>query len=327
MNCAAARMLLLAASLVAAAGAHAQSSEALRLSPAPADASAPEVLRWVLAPQVEGWVRVGEVITDRVREHPALANVQDKLTMYRFQCGASATYEDTDGQRRAEVLLLAFDSELDALGFFAAQRGPEAVRVLLTALAYRDRGVLHAQSGRYYLRVRATGPPTAALQPDQHLAARLEEGLPPVIERPRMLAFFPRKWLTALVVSYGPAPLLGAASPMVLRVSRDLPLQRVEIAVADVGSEAAALALYTRVLESTMASVRTFEVPRLGQEAFACRTGRCPVMVMRQDEFLGWVCGDSAAHDAEPLLRLLGTAIRTSRPLPAPPTTATDATG
>lgn len=316
------QVLAVAASLLAAAWADAPPLDPAPLTPAPADACDGDVFEHVFAAELKGWRRVGEVRTGPLTGHPALAGLSDLLTRYHAVCGAAATYRDTEGSHRAEVVLIAFDNQLDALGFFSAQRGPEAQRVILTSLAYRDRGGLHAQSGRFYLRVEATGPPTQALQPDHDLAARLEEGLPKVTEPPRIVSFFPRRWLTSLAVAYAPAFLLGDDPPMAFSISRDLPLKRVDIFVADVKTEARALALYTDLLERTLATGRVYEVPRLGQEAFKFRERGCPIMVMRQDEFLSWVCGEPVGDDAEALLRLLGTAIRTSRPLPMPPSIA-----
>lgn len=322
-----ARGLVLAGLLLAAGHAGAQSPDAPRLVPAPAEACDADVFAHVLAAELKGWTRVSEVRTEPPAEQPALAGLGGLLALYDPVCAAAATYRSAEGTALAEALLVAFGNQLDALGFFGAQRGPDASRVLLTSLAYRDLGVLHAQSGRFYLRVEATAPPTQALQPDQDLGARLEEGLPQVTELPRLVALFPRKWLTSLSVSHAPAKLLGDDPPMAFSVTRDLPLKAVEVAVADVGTEAHALSMYTDLLQRTMATERAYEVARLGQEAFSSRDRGCPIMVMRQDHFLGWVCGDPVGNDAEALLRLLGTAIRTSRPLPTLPPPAPEPEG
>jgi len=284
-----ARALVVAACVLTVAWAGAQPPAPPRPTPPPAGAGDAGVLEHVLAAELDGWGRVGALRAGPVAEQPALAGMADLLATYRVACGASTTYRDSEGSRTAEVLLLACETPLDALGFFAAQRGPDARRVLLTSLAYRDQGVLHAQSGRYYLRVEATGPPTEALRPDQYLTARLEVRLPQAAGLPRMVEFFPRRWLTSLAVSYAPATLLGDDPPMAFSVRRELPLKP--------------------------------------QEAFASRNGSCPVMVTRQDQFLGWVCGDPVGNDAEALLRLLGTAIRTSRPLVAPPSATSAESG
>lgn len=321
------RALAAAVFALTAAWVGAQPPAPPRPAPPPNGAGDADVLEHVLATELDGWGRVGALRGGPVAEQPAFAGVVDLLATYRVTCGAAATYRDSEGSRTAEVLLLACETQLDALGLFAAQRGPDARRVLLTSFAYRERDVLHVQSGRYYLRVQATGPPTEALPSDQYLAARLEVRLPQAAALPRIVEFFPRRWLTSLAVSYAPATLLGDDPPMAFSVRRELPLKQVELAVADVGSEAQALRLYTDLLERTMAQARAYEVPRLGQEAFAARNGDCPVMVTRQDQFLGWVCGDPVGNDAEALLRLLGTAIRTSRPLVVPSAPTNSASG
>lgn len=119
-----------------------------RPAPPPAGVSDAEVLEHVLATELDGWGRVGALRGGPVAEQPALAGVVDLLAIYRVISGAAATYRDGEGTRTAEVLLLACKTPLDALGFFAAQRGPDVRRVLLTSFAYRDRDVLHVQSGR-----------------------------------------------------------------------------------------------------------------------------------------------------------------------------------
>ncbi|MGC9320599.1 MAG: DUF6599 family protein, partial [Armatimonadota bacterium] len=247
------------------------------------------------------------------------------LGAYQATCGATAAYRNAAGPGTADAMVIAFESRLDALGFFSAQRTDGARLVVLTSAAYRDSGAIHAHSGRYYLRVTADGAPTEALPADQYLAARLEMRLPQPGARPRLLEVIPRGWITPLTVSYAPTHLLGDdLSPMALTVEHLLGTRRIRVTVMQVEDQAAARLHYTLLLQHTLQAARVREVRQLGEEAFISRLDDSAAIGMRQDEFLAYVTGIPDRDDAEAVMRLVGTAIRTSRPLPGV-TTAPDA--
>ncbi len=313
-------VLALCAALLAAAAAHAQTtSSELRPTPPPEHASEAEVIAHVLAEQVGTWWRDAPAAERAPAQIEGLRAQTEALTLYRARCGAQTRYREADSGIAADVILLGFPSYLDALGFFSAQRTQQARRVLLTSSAYREDGVLHAWSGQWYLRVHAPDAETKGLPADQQLAARLEVRLPivPEDEVPRLISLLPRRWITSLSLSYRPTKLLGdSARPMALCVEHEIGLRRVSIEVIDARDDAQARRWYTAILSGVIERTGAFAIDGLGQEGFGARLDSGWSVGVVQDQFIACVSGAPERSDAEALARLVGVAIRTSRPLP-----------
>ncbi len=309
--------ILLCAALMAAPVAAQDGSPELTSTPPPEGACDEDVLAHVLTDRLGTWLRRGPVTVEAAASIEDLSPHAQSLQTYHAGCAAVADYHTVDDTAGARVCLVTFDDYLHALGFFTAQRTPRARRVILTSNAYRQDGVLHVQSGRYYLRVVAEGATTEALPPDQHLAARLEVRLPRVDTMPRLLSLFPRKWLTALTLNYGPTDALGGvAAPMGLTVRHEIGSQPVSILVIEAADGVEARQWYGAMLARVIERGRAYEMRELGEEAFWAQLDNGVTVGMRQDEFLVQVSAAPRLNDAEALARLLGVAIRTSRPLP-----------
>lgn len=308
---------LLYTALFAALLAAQDGSPELTAAPPPAGACDEDVLAHVLADRLDTWLRSEPATVTTAAAIEDLSEHAQLLQTYRAGCAAATTYRTADGTATARVCLVAFDSYLNALGFFAAQRTSDARRVILTSNAYRQDGVLHVQSGRYYLRIVAEGATTEALPPDQHLAARLEVRLPRVEQLPRLLKLFPRKWLTALTLNYGPTDALGAvAAPMGLTVRHEIGAQPVSVLIIEAANKAEARRWYAAMLAEVLKHGPAYEMLELGEEAFWTQLGTGVTVGMCQDEFLVRISAAPRLNDAEALARLVGSAIRTSRPLP-----------
>lgn len=300
-----------------AAGAADMPSHDLQRTPPPEGSSDPDVVSHVLADELGTWRRDGSMTMAQAEGLPEIAPDESALLeTYRARCGAVASYRATESRGSAQVLHIIFAETLDALGFFAAHRGDDARLIVLTSPAFREDGVLHVCSGRSYVRVQAQTPPTEGLPADQYLAARIEMRLPMSGEQPRLLDLLPRGWFDALTVAYAPTKLLGErAPPKALTVSRMLGDTRIELTIIPSVTVARARAVYTMVLRQQMQRGRAFEAPRLGEEAFVVRDGGAVCLGMRQDEYVTCVSAGSR-RNAEAVVRLIGSAIRTSRPLP-----------
>lgn len=300
----------------------AQAVPDLQPVPPPEGACAEETIAHVLTEEEVGaWRRVSEVTVGEADEIESLTDADlELLGTYQAECAAVAEYADGDGAGRARVLVIAFNRRLHALGFFTAQREDGAKRVLLTSAAFRNEpGKLHAQSTHYYLRVEVTGVRPGALPPDQYLAARFEVRLPAPTERPRLLRVIPRGWVNELTVNYEPTTIFGEEmAPMALKVRQEIGRSKLLVQAIELEPEADVEQCYTLLLQGALEAGRAWEVRGLGEEAFAARDGALS-MAMRQDEFLVHVSGDVSRKDAEATLRLIGTLIRTSRPLPELP--------
>ncbi len=289
----------------------------LKPCPPPEGSSNEDVVGHVLTDPIGSWERLSApVVGDPSVVQSISASAGELFATYAPFCGAEVGYRNTAGPGTATVAMLAFETTLDALGFFAAQRTKDAKRVLLTSAAYRDGGVLHIYSGRYYLRVEATGGEDQALPPDQYLAARLEVRLPQQTELPRIVRIMPRGWVNALTVSYAPTDLLGGdLRPMAAGAGRLVGEANVQVRVMEAADGVEALRWYTRLLQEALRRGAAWEVARLGEEAFFASNGR-PAVGMLQDQFVAHLTTKGTRTDAEAIMRLVGTAIRTTRPLP-----------
>ncbi len=304
--------------LLCAGIAWSQPSRDLERVPPPEGAYAEDVVSHTLAPEIGTWRRADlPSLGDVTALETLTSEDRELLATYQAQCGAVAQYEAPEGSGHARVLMIAFSDSLHALGFFASQRGERAKRVLLTSPAYRNEAdTLHVWSLQYYLRVHVGGVETQALPPDQYLAARFEVRLPESEEQPRLLRVIPRGWVNALTVSYGPSELLDEDTrPMRLAVRRMMGASqmRVEVIQADAPTQAAHY--YTLLLERVLRNGRALELRDLGEEAFVTRNGAA-TMAMLEDEFLVHISGDASSDDTEAVLRLVGTLVRISPPLP-----------
>ncbi|HCA46518.1 MAG TPA: hypothetical protein DEP45_03885 [Armatimonadetes bacterium] len=244
---------------------------------------------------------------------------QELLQTYSPVCGAQAAYRNTAGPGEAEIAMLAFGSVLDALGFYAAQRTQDAEQVLLTSAAYRDAGVLHVHSGWYYLRVEAVGGPPVekdALPADQYLASRLEVRLPQQLQLPRVLRIMPRGWVTPMTVGYAPTESLGGElRPMAAMTEALVGEADVRVQVMEARDLAEARVWYTRLLEVALEEGEVREAADLGVEGyFTANGGRRAGML--QDQFVAHLWTNGTRLEAEAIMRLVGTAIRITRPLP-----------
>ncbi|MEA3400848.1 MAG: DUF6599 family protein [Armatimonadota bacterium] len=304
------------------AGLFAQENPDTGAAAAAEDASDADVVQQVLAETLGTWQREGP---SAVLSPAQLRNREgEAVETYQATCGATARYRNAEGPGTAEVLVIAFESRLDALGFLSAQRTGDARLVVLTLPAYRDSGVLHARSGRYYLRVTARGTPTEALPADQHLAAEVE--LPPPGARLRLLDLIPRGWITPLTVSYAPTDLLGEdVSPKALSVEHLLGTKLIRLTVMQAEDVTGARRYYTLLLQQALQADKVREMRRLGEEAFVTRRDDAPAIGMRQDEFVAYVTDVPNLVDGEAIMRMVGTAIRTSRPLPEVTVSANEA--
>lgn len=291
-----------------------------RLPPAEG-ACSEEVVTHVLTETVGSWRRDEMLVTGDVALTEELVAkldpaAREKLETYHALCGAAVTYRNTEGPGVADVLMIAFDDTLNALGFFAAQRTGSAERVLLTSPAYRDDGVLHVYSLNFYFRVEVRQAHEAPLPADQYIAAGLESRLPPREELPRIIEVMPRGWVNALTVSYAPTDLLGGSpSPMAAGAERTVGGAHMRLRVIEAEDEAQAREWYTIILQRALDHGQAWEVPRLGDEAFFARDDR-PALAMLEGPFLSHLTTDGSRNDAEAVMRLVGTSIRTTRPLP-----------
>lgn len=292
-------------------------SDELKPCPPPEGACAEDVVSWVLIDRVGTWERVGAPVAgDPAMALPITDQVRELFATYPPLCSASATYRSTTGPGMATVIVIAFGSTLDSLGFFAAQRSRQARRVLLTSAGYRDGGLLHVYSGWYYLRVEVTGAEKQALPPDQYLAARLEVRLPEAEELPRIIRVMPRGWVNALTVNYEPTDLLGEGlRPMAASARQMVGAADMRLRIMEAPDAAEARRWYTRLLQRSLERGRAWEVPRLGEEAFFADNGR-PSMGTLQDQYVAYLTTSGKRSDAEAIMRLVGTQIRITRPLP-----------
>jgi len=293
----------------------------LEAAPPPEGACAEDVVSHVLIEQIGSWMRTSRPIAGDMALTPALTGKlgpdrQQALATYDALCGAVVSYRNTEGPGTADVLMIAFERPLHALGFFATGRTGLAERVLLTSAAYRDGGALHVYSGNYYLRIQAHGAHEEALPSDQYIAARLELRLPPVQGAPRIIELMPRGWVNALTVGYEPTDLLGEElSPMAAGASKMVGDAQMRVRIMEAPDEATARRWYTALLQRSLERGRAWEVARLGDEAFYMRNGS-PAVVMLEDRFLAHVGTEGARDDAVAIMRLVGTAIRITQPLP-----------
>ncbi len=290
-----------------------------QLTPAPQGASDAEVIAHVLTEEIGSWRRAEPVIPQAPARIEALSGQTDALALYGAQLGGHARYRESESGIAADVTLVGFPSYLDGLGFFSALRTGEARRVLLASNAYRQDGVLHAWSGRWYMRVHAEGVKADGLPPDQQLAGELERGLPPVGEDevPRLVDLLLREWITSVSISYRPTELLGDGQPpMALIVSHDIGLEPVSVQVIDAGDPERARRWYTDILARVIERTGAFAIAGLGEEGFGARLESGWAAGIVQDQYVGYVSGASDRNDAEALARLVGVAIRTTRPLP-----------
>lgn len=298
----------------------------LEACPPPEGACAEEAVAHVLAEEIGSWQRQEDLVAGDVALTPQLISRldeagQEALPTYAATCGAAVTYHNTAGSGVADVLMIAFESELDALGFFAAGRTDAAEPVLLTSAAYRDQGVLHVYSCEFYFRVEVQEPHEQALPSDQYLAARLEVRLPQREELPRIVDVLPRGWLNALTVSYAPTDLLGDdRSPMALGTTQEVGAATMRLQVLEADDEAQARRWYTMMLEEALQRGRAWEIERLGEEAFFSSNGPGRRGVgMLQDRFVVHLSTDQSREDAVAIARLVGTQIRITRQLPDDP--------
>ncbi|MGM0491843.1 MAG: DUF6599 family protein [Armatimonadota bacterium] len=298
----------------------------LEACPPPEGACSEDIVAHVLAEEIGSWRRQGDLVAGDVALTPQLisrldATGQEALPTYAATCGAAVTYRNTAGPGVADVLMVGFEGELDALGFFAAQRTNSAKRVLLTSAAYRDGGVLHVYSCAFYIRVEVQEPHEQALPSDQYLAARLEVRLPQRVERPRIMDVLPRGWLNALTVSYEPTDLLGEdRSPMALGARQEVGAAMMRLQVLEAEDEAQARRWYTMMLQEALRRGRAWEIERLGDEAFFSGNGPGRRGVgMLQDTFVVHLSTDQSHDDAVSIARLVGTEIRITRQLPGEP--------
>ncbi|MGD9497446.1 MAG: DUF6599 family protein [Armatimonadota bacterium] len=275
-----------------------------------------EYLARVLAAEVGTWRRDGPVQVSAPAELPAELDPRS-AALYALTGAARATYRAADGTGIAKLVLAAFPDYLGALGFFTAQRGPQAQRVLLTSPAYRDRDVLHVHAGRFYLRVQASGVITEALPPDQYLASRVEMALPQVEELPRLLRLLPRRWLNALSLRYAPADFLAEGQPpFALTVRHEVGVHPVSVDVVEAADAQTARRYYTELLSQLIPQTAAYAVPRVAEEAFWAAPESGGMMLMRQDQFLARVTGAHSRAEAEAIMRFVSTSVRITRPLP-----------
>ncbi|NLO04203.1 MAG: hypothetical protein GX131_00100 [candidate division WS1 bacterium] len=291
---------------------------ALEPCPPPEGSCAEDVALHVLDAQIGTWERMGSVIEGDPALLPELAPEDPRLLeIYRPVCAAGAQYRNLEGPGEGFVTILAFPSFLDAVGYFGAQRTEDATRVLVTSAAYRDAGVLHMQSSFYYFRIEVTGVPEQALPADQYLGARFEVRLPQRPDLPRPLRIMPRGWINSLTVSYEPVEILGnGAAPMAAAVRREIGKAQMRVRVIPAADEDEAARLYTEALGRGLERGQAWDVPRLGEEAFRSELDGDLWLVMLQDSFLVDLTSDGEMSDAEAVMRLMGTAVRVSRPLP-----------
>jgi len=314
-------IVLLAACATASAQQGGEKPPELQLCPPPEGSCSEDVVTHVLTDMIGTWQRQEDLVAGGVALTPELLARLDPtehewLQTYNATCGAAVTYRNTEGPGVADVLMIAFDSSLDALGFFAAQRTESAKRVLLTSAAYRDHGVLHAYSCAFYLRVEVRETHGEALPPDQYLAARLEVRLPQRQEVPRIIQVMPRGWVNALTVNYAPTDLLGEEiSPMAVGATQMVGGAKMRLNILQAEDEAQARQWYTLMLQRALEKGRAWEVPRLGEKAFYAANGG-PAVGMLQDTFVAHVTTDDAREDTEAIMRLVGTEIRITRELP-----------
>lgn len=320
------RAFCIATAIAACAGGVAQQDGAsfptnLEACPPPEGACAEDVVRHLLTEMVGSWERVEPSPSADMGLTPALLDklgerARGLLSTYEAVCGAAVTYRNTEGSGVADVLMLAFEDALHALGFFAAQRTGSAGRVLLTSQAYRDRGIVHVYSGSFYFRVEVRDTEKSALPPDQYIAARLEVRLPEREAVPRIIQVMPRGWVNALTVSYAPTDLLGERlSPMAAGATRTLGGAEMQLRIMEAADEETARRWYTELLRGSLRRGRAWEVTRLGEEAFSAGNGD-PAVAMLQDQFLAHLTTNGERKDALGIMRLVGTAIRITRPLP-----------
>ncbi len=305
-------------------GADGETPPELEACPPPEGSCAEEVVAHVLVDRIGSWERRQDLVAGGVALTPELISridppAHEMLDRYNATCGAAVTYHNTDGPGIADVLMIAFDTTLNALGFFAAQRTDSAERVLLTSAAYRDEGVLHVYSSAFYFRVEVQESHEEALPSDQFLAARLEVRLPQRDEVPRVIEVMPRGWVNALTVSYEPTDLLGSGlSPMAAGATQMVGGATMRLRILRADDETQAQQWYTLMLQQALDRGRAWEVPRLGAKAFFSENGG-PAIAMLQDEFLAHITTDEEREDAEAIMRLVGTEIRITRDLPDDP--------
>ncbi|MGI5817029.1 MAG: DUF6599 family protein [Armatimonadota bacterium] len=295
-------------------------------SPPPEGACAQDVISHVLTEQAGSWERVGPPVSGDMAITADLTarlapDERETLLIYSPLCGAAVTYRNTEGPGVADVLMIAFEDTLSAIGFFASSRTEAARRVLLTSAAYRDNGVLHVYSCTSYFRVEVRDAPRSALPADQYIAARLEVRLPAPEQLPRIIRLMPRGWVNPLTVSYEPTDLFGERlgfEPMAAGANQAVGDAQMTLRIIEAADEAEALRWYTLLLQRALERGRAWEIARLGQEAFFSRNGG-PAVIMLQDQFLAHLTTTGERDDAESVMRLVGTAIRTTRPLPDSP--------
>jgi hypothetical protein len=298
----------------------------LALCPPPAGSCAEDIVAHVLTDPLGSWQRLDTpVVGDPalLREVPPKA--RELLGTYSAVCGAQVGYRNTSGPGDAHVTMITFGTLLDALGFYAAQRTEDAEQVLLTSAAYRDAGVLHVYSGWYYLRVEAVaGAPAEkdALPADQYLASRLEVRLPQPLELPRTLRIMPRGWVTPMSVGYAPTELLGGELRPMATVTEALVGEAdVRVQVMEATDAAQARLWYTRLLQEALDRGEVREAAELGEEGYFSANGGRKVGML-QDQFVTHVWTNGTRLEAEAVMRVIGTAIRITRPLPGDEETA-----
>ncbi len=292
-------------------------SRASETCPPPEGACSEDVLAHVLTEKLGTYERAGvPAAGDPAQILDFSPELSETLATYNPTCASRVEYRDAAASGHARVIMIGFASTLDSLGFFAAQRTEEAKRVLLTSAAYRDQGLLHVYSGWYYLRVQVTGSPKETLPPDQYLAAHLEVRLPSREQLPRLIRIIPRGWVDALTVSYEPTDLLGGdPNPMAAAARQMVGSAHMRLRVMRAPDRGKAQRWYTLMLERTLDRARAWDAPNMGSEGFYSANGESAVGIV-QDEFVAFLTTDGSLDEAEAIMRLVGTAIRITRPLP-----------
>jgi hypothetical protein len=126
----------------------------------------------------------------------------------------------------------------------------------------------------------------------------------------------PRGWVNALTVSYEPTDLLGEGlSPMAAGARQMVGGAQMRLRIMEAPDETGARRWYTALLDRWLQRGKALEVPKMGQQAFFARNGG-PATGMLQDRFVVHLTTDGSREDAEAIMRLVGTVIRITRPLP-----------
>lgn len=281
------------------------------------------MLEHVLAESLGTWQRGGGLTLVGPTELPGqMPDEAEEILDYDFELAARGAYTDTGGAATAQVTMLAFASPLDGLGVFARRRAEMSAQAATVRAGYLEGANLHLYAGRFYLRITPGAEGEEGAQQAHSLAAQIESRLPQTVEPPRLMRVLPRRWLRPFRANYARSELFGEGEPpRALTGEHELGDQPVRLVAVQARDSKQAREDYRRLLAHLQQEAEMVPLQALGEQAFLVQHPRYGLCVgMLQDEFVAAALGTPSPQDAEALMRLVGTRIRTTRPLP---TTAT----